>query len=122
MASENTHLLDDREENTLILPVESNENVQSSSISRTKLGIAALLGTIAVGALVAFNARSDIMGLVTMNTSSLKTANFAVSSNDASSTSPQSLHTSPQQLKALKAKTSSPTKSNLRKQSRNKEV
>ena len=127
MASENTHLLDDREENALIHPVESNENVQSSSISRTKVGIAALLGTIAIGALVAFNGRSEIMGLVSGNASSLKTANFAASSKD---TSGKTLLTDPQQLKALvqgdaktkAAKTAVSTKSNLRKQSRNKEV
>lgn len=127
MASENTHLLDDREENALIHPVESNENVQSSSISRTKVGIAALLGTIAIGALVAFNGRSEIMGLVSGNASSLKTANFAASSKD---TSGKTLLTDPQQLKALvqgdaktkAAKTAVSTKSNLRKQSRNKEL
>tara|TARA_A100001015_G_C14402486_1_gene486005 strand:+ start:49 stop:456 length:408 start_codon:yes stop_codon:yes gene_type:complete len=125
MASENTFLLDDREENALLVPGEVNEDIQSSSVSRTKVGIAALLGTIAVGALIAFNGRSDVMDM-TRNASSLKTANFAsklTTANGATITTTTTGAVHPNAVKTAKGESALyATKSNLRKQSRNKEV
>jgi len=126
MASENTFLLDDREENALLVPGEVNEDIQSSSVSRTKVGIAALLGTIAIGALIAFNGRSDVMDMMTRNASSLKTANFAsklTTANGATITTTTTGAVHPNAVKTAKGKSALyATKSNLRKQSRNKEL
>jgi len=126
MASENSFLLDDREENALLVPGEVNEDIQSSSVSRTKVGIAALLGTIAIGALIAFNGRSDVMDMMTRNASSLKTANFAsklTTGNGATITTTTTGAVHPNAVETAKGKSALyATKSNLRKESRNKEL
>lgn len=125
MASENSHLLDERKENDLIPPSESNENVQHVPTSKTKIGIAAILSIIAIGTLVAFNARSEIMGVVFGNGSSPNAANLEVTSSAEYSSG--SVHTSVEDLKRLKLKAlrskseASSSKSNLRTQSLNKE-
>ena len=126
MASENTHLLEERGENGLILPAESNENAQPSSYNKTKLGVAVLLSIIGIGAFIAFNARSEVSGAVTGFANALNTASLNAKRSTDSKSKPSHNSTKDSthpKLKALSSKVNAPvSKPKLRKQSRNKEV